>query len=520
MQFRRVVPVLLAACSPVYFSSWLPGQSLPVTTIAASGQLAPGHVTAPSNFNSLGNNFGILSNGAGGYAIGFTGTTTGEYPSGPYDHGIWVDRGLGQGLQLATFDLASAVGSTSYLYAPDDLVMDANGDVAFNDIDLGLSILPGGGTLTNLIGGSGTMPGTNYSIGQVVQPVIDPAGHLAFGVNYNVPNGQAVYTTAWNNSTTGTSTTGTPITLAIITGGAAPLGGTYTAVSAPLISGTSIYTQDTAAYQSSSLALVVATSPAGDRLIARQGDPVPGLTGYTFSGSQTRLSVDNGQLAFESRVKSGSTTSDELFLDSGSGPHPLLAVNQPAPGGGTFSNYIGVTDNATGEVFFDGDVLGGTSGLFTVGADGVVHTVALQNQAAPGLTGYTFVGIFSAEVLSDTGLPAFAAECANSTSTINALYVQDTNGALDLIAYVGESLPVGPGLTNGTVSSINFDGDAAQHQYFAGNNLVYGLSFKDGRGGIYEVSVPEPSLAGLAGLAGTLSLLGLRRRRRGAGPVR
>ncbi len=509
------------------------GQTLPTVAVAATGLTAPGHPSNPSAYQRVDADYGIVSDGAGGHVLAFSATTAVEYGPGPYDHGIWLDAGTGRGVQLAAFDLDRAVGSPSTLYAGGTLVVDAAGGLAFSDVDLGLSTLPPNGTLTNLIGGTGPAPGTAETIGLPGQVSIDANGTTALKVLLD-PSGAAVYTTAWANATTAAGTTGVPVTLVMVSGGAAPAGGTYASVAGTLrFDGGAVFTTDTATYAgtggtTTTLSVAIASTAAGDRLLARQGDPAAGLPGYTYAGSPGPPTANAaGAVAFEYRVASSTRNIDEVFVDAGTGPRPVFALGQAAPvTGGTFNGYSQLCLNDAGLLLFDGTVSGGTAtaGLWEANAAGGIQPVALAGAAAPGVpAGYAFTNQFADPALSDDGQAAFEATLAKAGSpNLTALFAQDPSapGGVDLIAYVGEPFAVGPGLANGTISSIGFAPQSYAQQSFAGDTLAYQLGFADGRSGLYTTTVatPEPAAAGVVGSA--VALLGRRRRQRLGKPGR
>jgi hypothetical protein len=101
---------------------------------------------------------------------------------------------------------------------------------------------------------------------------------------------------------------------------------------------------------------------------------------------------DLGEVGFMSPLDGG--PGGGLFIGTGiGGPVPVVLTGYLAPPGGNFSIPTGRPDlhlNNSGDLVFRSDLTGGSadSGLFLIRrADGLVRTVAVQGQAAPGTAG-------------------------------------------------------------------------------------------------------------------------------------
>jgi hypothetical protein len=132
--------------------------------------------------------------------------------------------------------------------------------------------------------------------------------------------------------------------------------------------------------------------PGGLGVLARQGEPVPGLTGasYTiFDERKMRLNA-SGDLCFATQISGGGTTA-AFMRRRGGVLAPLVKVGDPVPEvpGATFTNLFGghFDLNAQGNVMFGATLTGqpasSDSAWFIAGDDGV-RMVLREGDPLPG----------------------------------------------------------------------------------------------------------------------------------------
>jgi hypothetical protein len=204
---------------------------------------------------------------------------------------------------------------------------------------------------------------------------------------------------------------------------------------------------------------------AGDlQLVAREGDPAPGLGGgVRFSGvSIPRIS--RAGVAFEAALDDG-------------------------------------VDDAIGSLW---------------GADGVggIRLLAAEGDAAPGFAGVSFLGLGDF-ALNDRGDVAFEAILGGDgidSSNDEAIVIATIDGRLRVLVREGESVEVSPGVflpivAVGALDVLSLDSPDALNDR---REIAFGAGLAGGMRGVFAASLPEPAGLALAGVAASV-LAGRRR---------
>ena len=155
-----------------------------------------------------------------------------------------------------------------------------------------------------------------------------------------------------------------------------------------------------------------------------------------------------GTIAFEARFTGpgGTGARDGIFTYSNGQVQPVVLNTQAVPGvqDRTFSQFLGLAINGTGQIVFVASVKGQdateTSGVF-LAAGGVITTLVLEKDRAPYADGRSF-GKFGQPAINEAGKVAFVDSVeirAPRTSQIpNGVFIAAST-ASSLIANVGSS---------------------------------------------------------------------------------
>ncbi len=257
--------------------------------------------------------------------------------------------------------------------------------------------------------------------------------------------------------------------------------------------------------------------------VAVTGDYEPSVPGYLHDAFRESLMNEAGQIAFSSsqRLADGQPFFNNLTLwRNDAGTNRLILQNgTAAPGmasGVTFSSStmlyalsdsgkLAIRVNVNGT----GITTANNSGIWSE-QNGVLVNEYQEGTPVPGIAAVLF-GELSAPLVNDAGSLAFFSNLTGTgvTSANNAaIWAEDTQGLLNLIARTGSSLEVLPGDLR-TISALSLEGfnDAGQ--------VLYRANFTNGTSGLFLsdlVVVPEPSTYVLtAGAA--FSMLWFRRRK-------
>lgn len=222
--------------------------------------------------------------------------------------------------------------------------------------------------------------------------------------------------------------------------------------------------------------------PGGHALVAREGDPAPGLPGYTMVLGVNADSLPDWNDAAQMvqaipAFRPPFDFSGGLYRhEPGSGLSPIYLANDPVPGDPTRYITGGVIQriNEAGELAFAAGTTAtpgsGTSDATIFGPDGAgsffeIARVGAQAPDTPAGTTFRFFpggGFFA---LSDVGQVAFAADLeigpGGVTSADNSgLWTADGPGNIMLRHREGDAIPGLPGLSFAAIAGTPFLNDA------------------------------------------------------------
>jgi uncharacterized repeat protein (TIGR01451 family) len=234
--------------------------------------------------------------------------------------------------------------------------------------------------------------------------------------------------------------------------------------------------------------------------IVAGGDAGPSGSTFAPQGVSSAYSLNNhGEVLFSASLNGG--PGGGLFVGTTEAPPQPIALNgSPAPSGGSFTNIFtsaedGLIDDQH-DVAFRASLMGGSadSGIFLRrGPYGVLQTVLLQGQSAPGTSG-TFAtmpsgvnGIAGEYLALAPSGELFLRTLVQTSWTLGAWYRYRTNDVLEKVVIVGDPAPNSGG---GIISAIG------PHAWPTPNPglwmIVLGGTFKDA---IYSVESVSADLA-------------------------
>lgn len=212
---------------------------------------------------------------------------------------------------------------------------------------------------------------------------------------------------------------------------------------------------------------------AGLRLVARTGEQVPGLpSGVLFGSNFANPNLNTtGQVAFENQlagVDVTNRTSRAIFVGSEAGGLDLVARGgDPVPGmpGFDYGFYLGGNLlNSSGVVGFVADVLGpGTTSrnlgaLFTKETGRPARLIVREGDAIPGSLPGEGVDVFFGTVLNESGHLAFSTILDGGIPEQRAVVRQVDASTVEVVARTGDPAPgQSPGQTYGLVGPPGFN---------------------------------------------------------------
>lgn len=268
------------------------------------------------------------------------------------------------------------------------------------------------------------------------------------------------------------------------------------------------------------------------RLVAREGDSVPGLPASIVFGDQYDSAFlfpafnDNGRVAFKSTytLAGNNTARSHGVWSEGGGTLHLVARQGGRPpdmeSGVVFDGFTDVNINNAGQTAFFGQLSGtgifdsNDSGLW-METGGVLELVIREGMRAPGTPegvnfGLAFSPLFNTfndSIINDLGQIAFEGSLFGqgvNEANDRGIWATRPDGQMVIIAREGDIYdanddPLIQDLR--TIEQINLDGS-----FNNASQLVFRLYFTDGSEGVFVATIPEPGASGLVGL-GLLSLI-------------
>jgi hypothetical protein len=265
---------------------------------------------------------------------------------------------------------------------------------------------------------------------------------------------------------------------AVGVGDAAPGGGTFTALGPPTRPALNDLGEIAfiASTSTGSTQLLVLSPDGTFRSVAKTGDPLPGggtIARFTASDSDALVDLNNqGDVAFFASPPS--TVQGGVYLSSGGTLRKIVAANDAAPIGGTFTGFggccyegqLGLNDN--GDVSFYAWLNNSSlQGIF-LSSGGTIRKVAVLGDPAPG--GGTLLPDLSRHALSDSGAIAFSGYLNPGSNVSQAVFLGRPDGTLALIARRGDPAPTRPAYRSFTVAggAMNGAGSLVFHAEVAG----------------------------------------------------
>jgi hypothetical protein len=472
---------------------WSEGGGSGLALVAREGSTAPGTSVGFSDF--LDTQAVLNQNGQVAFS-GFLDTSNPAVNSSNF-RGLWSE-GHGGGLALIARAGAAAPGTgVSFREVFSDPVINTSGRTAFGNLVTGPGVTSanssgvwseGGGSLALVAREGSAAPGTpaGFLFGNIDAPVLNAQGRMAFRATM------------------------------LITGPGSPTfneGGVWKE-------------------QSGGLALV-----------SRAGNAAPGAGGGSFLrfGDNSVRINSQGQVAFRAGLSLtggiDNNNNDGVWSEgAGSGLALIAREGDPAPGLpagvlfdlNTFSNSMALNNN--GHAAFIGGFRGAEFGsaIWSEGQGSGLALVARSGASAPGVEAGVGFGFFADRtvVLNNNGRTAFRADLVGpgiDSTNDSGLWAEDSAGMLRLIAREGGLLdvsddPLSPDLR--TVSVLSWivgntgNGDGRASSYNDLGQVTFAARFTDGSEGVFVsnlVAVPEPtSLAMLValGMAGVCARRG------------
>jgi len=179
--------------------------------------------------------------------------------------------------------------------------------------------------------------------------------------------------------------------------------------------------------------------------VALAGAPSP--AGGSYDSFHYPGGNASGTVAFPAFL-SGASAASGLFVDSGSGPVPIVLEGDVDPNGETIASMLLPQVNTAGDVMFAAEwepVVDEEGAIYIHGAGGL-RTVLRTAEPVPGTGGGTIVSLDGLPHFSDGGRVTFSASLTGGDFDAG-VFVIETNGTVRLVAKSGEPVPGVPGAT-------------------------------------------------------------------------
>ena len=505
-------------------------QAAELRTVALTGQPAPG--TAGATFESFGSFIHPISFVYGGAVlndaghVAFRANLTGSGVDATNNQGVWSE---GSGLSLVARTGSQAPGAASGVNFSTDPelelffpVFNDAGQTAFygalSDGGLGLWS-EGSGSLSLVAQSGGQAPGTpsgvNIDFSNLYQfldsPVLNNAGQTTFRSFLSGPGvTNANKFGRWAERAgslelvgrRGSSMPGLPAGVVNFTMEEAGLNDAGQTVFYANLSGSGVNNSNNQSVWSD-----VSGSLA---LVARKGDPIPGMPGVSFGNLNFTDAINNaGQTAFVAGLSNDDSEFDQesLWL-ADSGNLTLLARRGTQAAGmpsGVLYDQIGYWAklNDAGQVLTNSLLTGNgvddsnREGFFLWDALGNVTLVQRNGDHAPGTpTGTFFASLlndpFTTFVLNNAGQVALSQRLGGAgvdSTNDHGIWATDETGALQLVARKGDELEVAPSdfrtISDLTLVSANGHSNGWISGFNNVGQIAFWASFTDGTQGVF-----------------------------------
>ncbi len=439
--------------------------------------------------------------------------------SDPTDNeGLWVGTPDSLSLALRSGDLAPdgsgdsvlIINSPGFEKGP---VLNNSGDLVLGDAIGGWrAIIAGKPGAFRVVARRGTpVPGRNLFYASFSEPSLSPDGHIAFAASIGDP-GNGIP----NNIEGFWVDNGTTLSEIAVTGEAAPdtsgqlftnLVGNYIAVTVFTVGNNGVlpFKGELNAPDSSADSGLWLNLPGGPDLIAKEGDPAPGLPSHygKFVVDQAGTDVPGvnnaGTVIFSANSSSigGNTISGpSIFIYEGGVVSPLVRKGEAAPGfDGTFAGLNPIAKkrliNNSGQVAFSSQVWTDDDNLdvLWMGMPDSLGAVAAEGQPAPGIEGVFIRSISQLYAINDNGMIAFAVWLDTGDNTNDLATYGGLPDCPQLIVREGDPLEVRPGdvrtVSTAAVFGISAGSDGRRSSLNNANELAFRLAFTDGSQGIF-----------------------------------
>jgi len=267
-------------------------------------------------------------------------------------------------------------------------------------------------------------------------------------------------------------------------------------------------------------------------LVGMAGEHVPGQpSSVKYESLYSVAAGDNGEIAFRASLEGSgvSSANNQALLVGGRVAARIVArEGDPAPGlpaGGTFSSVGVLVDiDQAGRAVFSARIAGGSGGTCLYAeTDTGIAPLAYPGQQAPGFAdGVTYATVYSEQWLEVNrhGDVAFLASLTGpgiDSGNDFGLWAE-IDDEIRLIVREGDQIEVAPGETR-TVKYVRFqDGwedDPYGRSAFSDSGwITFSLTFDDGTNGVFA-AIPEPATFCLLALGAGVMLRRPRRRMRG-----
>lgn len=278
------------------------------------------------------------------------------------------------------------------------------------------------------------------------------------------------------------------------------------------------------------------TTGEGLAIIAREGDSIPGLTGFRYGGFSSPSINASGSVATIGGLTNDNAMRGQflngIFVTDDLGDLVNIAKSgdsAPGAGGAAYRDFLWAVMNDDGDIAYGaytdaggGEARGGEppSGLWRRdGEDGSITPIAVTGDTAPDSDGAMF-DFANSPVINGRGDVVFRASLLlgdgvdfdNNNGIWAYLAPGEGRGAGGLmkVAREGDLFDVAPGDTR-TIEFVDVQGSGVEsfeptQAFNDSGQLAVRLRFTDGTGGVFLFQVPSPGSGAVLGIAGIMAM--------------